>query len=156
LAARHDLRGWCVFPTDDQAVALLARHRDVLGERYRLASAPWETVRWAYDKRPTPPLTAELGLPAPRTRVPARRSDVLGLDCAFPVVLKPAVKETSNPFTEARAWRVDDRRALVARYDEACRLVDPDVVIVQELLRGGGEAQLSYAALCSDGRPIAS
>src|SRR5207248_63861 len=58
--------------------------------------------------------------------------------------------------THAKAWRVDDRGALLARYDEACRIGAADGVMVQEFIPGGGEAQFSFAALCLDGRPLAS
>ena len=36
------------------------------------------------------------------------------------------------------------------------RSADPDTLMVQELIAGGGEAQLSYAALCRDGVPLAA
>jgi len=72
------------------------------------------------------------------------------------VILKPAVKEDFNRFTAAKAWRVDDRRSLLTRYDEACRFVPRETIMVQELIPGGGDCQLSFAALCSDGQPLAS
>ena len=34
-------------------------------------------------------------------------------------------------------------------------MVDPGVIMIQELIPGGGEEQFSYAALCLDGRPLA-
>ena len=61
-----------------------------------------------------------------------------------------------NRFTIAKAWRVEDRAALAALYDEAAALIDPDLIMIQELVPGGGECQLSYAALCREGRPLAS
>jgi D-aspartate ligase len=71
------------------------------------------------------------------------------------VILKTAVKPTLNAFTIAKAWRVEDRESLLARYDEACTMVDPGVIMIQELIPGSGEEQFSYAALCLDGRPLA-
>jgi len=65
------------------------------------------------------------------------------------------VKDAPNPFTLARAWRVDDRRELLARYDEARRFVPADAVMIQELIPGGGEGQVSFAALCLEGAPLA-
>src|SRR5262249_3057863 len=87
---------------------------------------------------------------------PADRAEVNALECAFPAILKPAVKERPNEFTNAKAWRVEDRAALLAGYDEACALVPADVVMVQGLIPGGGEAQFSYAAVCLDGAPLGS
>jgi predicted ATP-grasp superfamily ATP-dependent carboligase len=61
-----------------------------------------------------------------------------------------------NRLTISKAWQVDDRETLLARYDEACSLLSPDLLMIQEFLPGGGESQFSYAALCDDGHPIAS
>ena len=65
------------------------------------------------------------------------------------------MKNRVNELTLARAWPVDNRRQLLEHYDQACALVDPDLVMIQELIPGGGEAQFSFAALCAEGRPLA-
>jgi D-aspartate ligase len=111
--------------------------------------------RWAYDKRLTYRLAADVGVPFPRTCYPRNREEVARLECAFPVILKPAVKLQENVFTHAKAWLAADRSALVAGYEEARRLVPPDTVMVQELIPGAGESQFSYAALSDAGRPRA-
>jgi predicted ATP-grasp superfamily ATP-dependent carboligase len=156
LAERQRLQGWVLFPTDDETVALLARNADALSRSYRVAAPPWNATAAAYDKRLTYRCAAELGLPQPWTAFPRDHGDVAALDCDFPVVLKPAFKAESNRFTAAKAWRVDDRRALLAGYDEACSLIAPELLMVQELIPGQGRAQLSYAALCRDGEILAS
>ena len=61
-----------------------------------------------------------------------------------------------NRFTAAKAWRVNDRAALLARYDEAAALVGRDAIMVQEFIPGGGEAQFSYAGVWDHGTPVAS
>lgn len=156
LGARHGLDRWALFPTGDETAALLARNHAALVEQFRLTVPPWEVLRWAYDKRLTYRLATELGVAHPWTRCPRGQEEVATLDCAFPVILKPAIKEHINRFTYVKAWQVEDREALLARYGEACGLVDPEVVMVQELIPGNGEAQFAYAALCVDGLPRAS
>jgi predicted ATP-grasp superfamily ATP-dependent carboligase len=156
LAAREGLDGWAIFPTGDETAALVARHHAVLAQWFRLTTPPWETLRYAYDKRLTYRLAGDLGLSYPSTWYPRDRAEVAGLDCAFPVILKPAVRQGLNRFTAAKAWRVDDREMLLARYGEACGLVGADTIMVQELIPGGGDAQLSYAALCAGGQALAS
>ncbi len=133
----------------------MARHEQVLSKHFRLTTPPWKILRWAYDKRLTYSLAADLGIDHPWTRLPRSREEVAALDCAFPAILKPAVKDRINPFTLAKAWRVEDRRQLLERYDQACELVDPHSIMVQELIPGGGEAQFSFASLCADGRVLA-
>jgi D-aspartate ligase len=156
LCAEHRLDGWTLFPSGDETAALVARHHAELGKRFRLTTPPWEVTRYAYDKRLTYPLAETLGLDVPRTWYPRGRDDVAALDCEFPVVLKPAVKDGFNRLTAAKAWRVDSRDELLARYDEACSLVEPEILMVQELIPGGGAEQLSYAAICDAGRPLAA
>jgi predicted ATP-grasp superfamily ATP-dependent carboligase len=155
LAQRHELDGWVVFPTGDEPAALLARHAPSLADRYRLTTPSWEAMRWAYDKRLTHALATRLGVAQPWTLCPRGAAELAEIDCPFPVVLKPAVKQRINRFTRDRAWRVEDRAALLARYAEASALVGAEAVVVQEMIPGGGETQFSFAALCAEGRPLA-
>ena len=155
ICERRQLEGWAVFPTDEETAALVARNHEILSECFRLTIPGWDVIRWSYDKRLTHRLGSEIGLDQPRTFAPKNREDVATLECTFPVVLKPAFKHKMNRFTHAKAWRVDNREALLSSYDEACTLVDADIIMIQELIPGGGEDQLSFAAFCVDGRPLA-
>src|SRR5256885_318912 len=156
LAAQNGLDGWALFPTDDETAAFLARSEEGLAPRFAITTPPWETLRWAYDKRLTYGHAAEIGIAHPRTYYPQDRAEVAAMDIAYPAILKPAIRAEQNRFTMSKAWRVDDRDSLLARYDEAARLLDPSLIMVQELIPGVGAQQLSYAALCRDGQPIAS
>jgi D-aspartate ligase len=153
LAQAHRLRGWVLFATDDPTAKLLASNQALLSEWFKLTTAPWSRLRWAFDKRLTYQLAESLGLDHPRTYYPRSREEVASLACTFPVILKPAFKDKiSNDFTSAKAWRVTDRRELLDGYDAACRLVEPDAVMVQEFIPGGGKTQFSYAAACVGGQ----
>lgn len=156
LAARHDLAGWTLFPTTDETTALCARHHAELSRHFRMTVPPWDVLAWAYDKRLTDQLAREIGVAVPATSYARNANELAGLDLQFPVILKPAFKKDVNPFTEDKAWRADDRAALIARHREARELVGADVVMIQELVPGGGDTQFSYAALCAGGRTLAS
>ena len=156
LAEREPLEGWVLIPTHDEEAALFARHHDALTRRYRLTTSPWETLRAAYDKRCTHALAAGAGVAQPWTVFPAGVADLARARDRFPVVVKPAFKATANRLTIDKAWRADDAAALRARYEEACELVDPAILMVQQLVPGDGAAQLSCAALCADGAVLAS
>jgi predicted ATP-grasp superfamily ATP-dependent carboligase len=71
------------------------------------------------------------------------------------VIVKPALREVFNRLTAEKAWQADDRQTLLAHYDEACKALPKDLILVQEVIPGPGEAQFSYAAVCSEGRPLA-
>lgn len=156
LHEKHGLQDWTLFPTSDETMALIAQHHDQLARCYRLTTPPWDVIRWAYDKRLTYRLAANLGIDHPRTFYPCCRAQVATLDCTFPVILKPAFRHGFTRFTHEKAYRAENHELLLARYDEACAQVPADVVMIQELIPGGGESQVSYAALCKDGQPIAS
>jgi len=156
LAGQHDLDGWAVFPTDDETAAFLARNQLELAGHFLITTPPWEILRWAYDKRLTYRAAADIGVAHPRTDYPQSRAELAAMDIAYPAILKPAIRAQQNRFTMSKAWRVDDRESLIARYDEAAALLEPSLIMVQELIPGAGQEQLSYAALCRDGRPIAS
>jgi D-aspartate ligase len=155
LSLGDEIGGWALVPTTDEDAALVARNWERLSERFTLTSPRWESLRWAYDKRWTYRLGEACGLACPWTAQPRDREELAALDVPFPAILKPAVKTGFNRLTAAKAWRVDDRRELLERYDEACGLVDADVLLVQELIPGDG-GQYSHAALCRDGEPLAT
>jgi D-aspartate ligase len=66
------------------------------------------------------------------------------------------VKVEQNALTAMKAWRVERREDLPRRFEEAQALVGADVLMIQEIVPGGGEMQFSYAALCRDGEPLAT
>jgi predicted ATP-grasp superfamily ATP-dependent carboligase len=135
---------------------MLSRNHEALGRKLRLTVPEWPVFRWAHDKRLTYELASNLGLAHPWTHYPRDIAELEDLDCPFPIILKPAIKDDVNRFTQEKAWLVEDREALLGRYREASEMVSSDLVMLQEFIPGGGETQLSFAALCQDGEPLAS
>jgi D-aspartate ligase len=155
LAGRSRLHGWMLFPTRDDTAAFCARNREELAQVFTMTTPPWAVLRWAHDKRLTQRLAAEADVPYPSTWEPGP-DGVEALDCLFPAIIKPAVKDLTNQLTLDKAWRVDDRASLVARYEQARGLMQADEILVQELVPGDGRNQFSFAALASKGKPIAT
>ena len=151
LADRRGLTGWVLIPTTDEVVSLVARHHDLLAGRFQLTTPPWDRVEWACDKRCLNDLADEAGVAHPWTAYPQTPDEVAGLDCPFPVIVKPAVRESLNRLTSDKAWRADDRRSLMALHAEATSLLPAPQVMVQEIVPGNGDSQYSFAALCQDG-----
>ncbi len=156
LARRHHLDGWALIPTGDETAALVASRHQSLAKTYTLTTPSWDVFRWSYDKQLTNEMADRCGVARPKTWYPSGHDEVASLDVQFPVILKPAFKTTINPFTISKAWRVDTREELIARYDEAIDHTEPHAIMVQEIITGGGDAQLSFAALLDEGRVLAS
>jgi D-aspartate ligase len=156
VAAHNNLDQWVLFPTSDESASLLSRFNSRLSRRFRVAAPTWNVLRWAYDKRLTYRLAADQHVDCPQTFYPLTEADLKNVNCDFPAILKPAIHASINRLTEDKAWRVANHDELVAKYREARELMPADLILVQEMIPGSGEAQFSYAALCRDGKPIAS
>jgi D-aspartate ligase len=156
VAQKYRLDQWVLIPTSDETAAFLSKFRTELSRRFRVSTPSWDVLRWAYDKRLTYQLAAEQRVVYPLTFYPRTEEDLEAVTCTFPAILKPATHSLVNRFTADKAWRVASRDELLARYRQARELIPADLILVQELIPGGGESQFSYAALCCDGQPIAS
>jgi D-aspartate ligase len=156
IARRRGLEGWVLYPTRDETVAAIARNRDRLGEVFRVATAPWDAVQWAWDKRNTARIAVQAGVPAPRSWQPATRADIDAIDSEPPWAIKPAIKEHFFYATKAKAWRADTRAELRALVEKAWGIAGEGQIIVQELIPGDGRQQYAYCALYAHGRPLAT
>jgi predicted ATP-grasp superfamily ATP-dependent carboligase len=156
LGHRHKLNGWVLLAGGDPEVRLVAQNHGALAKLFRLTTPPWEQVQWAFDKHRTYERAASLGIDCPQSFYPRGTADVARIDARFPLILKPTVRNSRNAFTIEKAWRVDDRAALIARYEQALAMVGEDAIVVQELIPGRGSAQFSYAAVWDNGAPVAS
>lgn len=155
LSEEHQLQRWLLFPTDDEAVALVSRYHDEFSAAYQIVTPAWESLQYAVNKILMHRLAAKLGVAQPWMINPSGRAELFSLDCPYPAILKPAVRTVSNPLVNAKAWRVENREELLVAYDKAAVDMAPDLLMVQELIPGGGETQFSYSALCHNGRPLA-
>ncbi|HEY6748335.1 MAG TPA: ATP-grasp domain-containing protein [Mycobacteriales bacterium] len=153
---RLGLDGWVLYPTRDETVAVLARHRRELSRWFRVPTPDWPAVRACWDKRETYAVAERLGIPHPLTWVPADESDLAAAAGSEPLVIKPAIKEHFIYATRAKAWRADTTAELRDRFRSAVEVTGPGEVLVQELVPGGGSEQYSYCALVRDGRALAS
>src|SRR5206468_6932 len=135
---------------------LVATHHERLKHVYQMTVPPWETLQWFVDKRLMHQLADKVGVDHAKTYYPANRDAISSWDLPFPVILKPACRDHLNKLTADKAWRADNLDALLSRYDQACKLLPPEMLMIQELIPGGGESQFSYAALCKEGLSVAS
>jgi predicted ATP-grasp superfamily ATP-dependent carboligase len=154
LCRAHDLRGWVLFAGSDDDLCFVAQNHAPLSGLFTLTTPPWEAVRFAYDKRQMNIRAAELDIAHPRTRYPRTADDLADAELAFPVILKPSIREGRNAFVDAKAWRIDHPHELAGRYAAAKALVGADTIMIQELIPGSGAAQYSYAAIWDHGVPV--
>jgi D-aspartate ligase len=149
------LRGWALYPTSDEFAGIIAQHHDELSRYFTMTVAPWEQLEWAYDKRLTYRYAERLGLDVPRTFYPNSYEELANLTNNYPAILKPAFQRGFNRFVHDKGWIAHTKDELCRLYKAACELIDPELIMVQEFIPGGGEAQFSCAALCNEGKTLA-
>jgi D-aspartate ligase len=156
LAKRENIRGWVIYPNDDETVCFLARHRNELEEYYRITTPPWDIVKITCEKMLTYKIAESCGIPVPRTYYPGSIGELELLDIEFPVIIKPSIKEPFFSKTKKKAIQVDCRKKLVDEYTKATRLVDDgQTIMVQELIPGGARSLYSVGSLCENGNLLA-
>jgi D-aspartate ligase len=156
VGQRHGLKGWVLFPTRDETVAAFSRHRERLAEFFRVTTACWETVRWAWDKKNTYDRALELGIPVPRTYNISAEVELAELYRHLPLAIKPAVKENFFYATGAKAWRAETPDQLNDLYRKAVRQIRPEEILIQEIIPGDGQQQYSYCAFFRDGKALST
>ena len=154
---RFGLRGWVLYATRDETVAVFAAHREELAQHFRVPTPPWACVEQAWDKRRTYRLADQLSIPIPRTWCPTTEADLADVDTTVPLVVKPAIKEHFFYETGVKGWAVCGRDELVEAFRRGTSVVGAEgELLVQEMIPGGGEGQRSYCAFFKDGAAVAS
>ncbi len=132
IATQYDLKGWVVFPTDDEAVYFLSKYREALSDLLRITTPEWDIIRFAYDKKATYRLAEKINLSIPMTWFPDHAGDLEKLDLPYPVIVKPAVMRDFFRVTHKKVFRAVDLEDLRIQYAKACQIIDPSNIIIQE------------------------
>jgi D-aspartate ligase len=152
----YGLQNWVLFPTRDETVMAFSLFRDRLAEFFRVTTPEWESIRQAWDKTNTYKLAEQLGIPAPKTWSVQSKDELPFFYSKLPLAIKPAVKENFFYATGAKAWRVETREQLHERFDAAARSIKLSEIMIQEIIPGEGDRQLSYCVFFRDGRAHSS
>src|SRR5947209_6099642 len=156
MAQARGWTGWMVIPTDDEDVELLASHHDQLRDRFRLSVLPRPAIAWALDKRVSYTFASEHGVEHPRTWSVPDPTALENPEITYPAIIKPRFRTRWLAARTPKAWRAENRDQLERAYRAAAEVMPPERLLVQELIPGGGESQLAYAAVCRDGAVSAS
>jgi D-aspartate ligase len=156
VAKRLGLRGWVLYATRDEHVVAFSRHLAELSEWFRVPTPDWGIVKWAWNKWNTYQLAEKIGLSIPKTFCPRTLDELAALDLAFPVGVKPAVKEDFFYATKAKAWRANSREELTSFFAQASKHSKGNEVLIQEIIPGDGHRQYSSCLLFKNGRALAS
>lgn len=155
LAQIHGLEGFLLVPAADADVQFVSRHKELLSQHFRIILPEWETLKTVVEKPLLYRHARELKVHVPATYTFSSVEQSRQVEIQFPVILKPGMGGGQDTFSQAKVMRADDRASFQKIHAHAAKLIGIQNVVVQELIPGGGENQLSYAALWYEGKPVA-
>ena len=82
-------KGWVLFPTGDESLAILSSYLDRLSSSYVVMAAPWEQTRKILSKDLTYKAAEEIGINIPYLYGYASLGECINENIKFPVVVKP-------------------------------------------------------------------
>jgi predicted ATP-grasp superfamily ATP-dependent carboligase len=144
-----------VFPTHDEHLNSLARHKSELGERFRYPFPDWSVLEPLQSKRHQLETAESLGIAAPRTLHPHSREEARAAarEIGFPVLVKP-----SDNIVFKRLYR---RQAFLCgtdgELDRAYELAAEYEPMVQEFIPGGDDLLWTLGTyIAADGEVLAT
>ena len=155
LANKEALKGWVVFPTDDETVHFLSIFKKELEKFYRIATPGWDVIKYTYNKKLTYQLAETVGISIPQTYYPENIDDLGKLKIKYPVIIKPAVVKKFFNVTKKKAYLANNEKELLNLYEKASEIIDPSEIMIQEFLPGGPNYLFSFCPLFKNGKVLA-
>ena len=155
LAEKEGLKGWIIFPTNDEIVYILSKYRTELENYYRIPTPSWDIVKFAYDKKLTYQLAQESGIDIPKTFYPRDLNKLQQLNLQFPIIVKPSIKDHFYSKTRLKAIQVNNKRELTEVFKKTLSIIDGSEIMIQDLIPGGPEYLFSFCSLFRGGEVLA-
>ncbi|MFX0194926.1 MAG: ATP-grasp domain-containing protein [Candidatus Hodarchaeota archaeon] len=156
LAKREGIHGWVIFPNSDQAVYVLSKYKDTLGEFYRIPTPCWEVIRNVYIKQKTYQVAEAYKIPIPKTYYPKDLDELTKLDLQYPVVIKPSIRDHFYSKVKIKAFRINNKEELIKTYQLVRSFIHPSEVLVQDFIPGGPDHLYSFCPFFKNGKAITS
>jgi predicted ATP-grasp superfamily ATP-dependent carboligase len=151
LAINENLQDWVIYPTDDETVYFLAKNKKQLEKYFNITTPMWNITKYAYNKKLTYKLAADLGIPMPKTYFPSKWEDYKKFDLSFPFIIKPAiVKKFYNIFGK-KVFVVNNETELKEFYDRTVEVIPTEEILFQEYIPGGSAVQYSFCPMFKEG-----
>ncbi|HMI99805.1 MAG TPA: hypothetical protein VK488_08240 [Gaiellaceae bacterium] len=143
-----------IFPTHDEHLNSLARHRDALGDSFLYPFPGWDVLEPLQSKRHQLATASSLGMGAPATAHPRSAAEArsAAAEIGFPVFVKPSENIVFKRIHKRQAFVCRDASELEYAYETTADY-EP---MVQEFIPGGDSALWSLGTYISaDGNPLA-
>jgi predicted ATP-grasp superfamily ATP-dependent carboligase len=132
LADKEGIKGSVIFPTDDETVFFLSKHRHELSGLYGVTTPEWDVIKYAYNKKHSYQLAEKLNISIPLTFYPKNVEDLKKVNIPFPVIIKPAVMRDFFRKTGKKVFLARNYDELLSLYQKALTIIGQDEILIQE------------------------
>jgi len=144
IAKKEGLKGWVLFPNNDEIVKLISINREKLRQWYEVPVPSWEIVKKFYYKQNAYRIAESISIPIPKMYENVNLEELLVSNIKYPIVLKPAFKEEYYPVAKKKAIRINNQEELIKEYKLMSSIIDHSNIVVQEMIEGGPKKLFSY------------
>lgn len=151
LSHAKTMAGSVLIPADDASLVAVSKHKDQLEHFYRTAFTDWEITKKYIEKKYSYELAASVGVPAPRTFLPANESDLISAarELGFPCLIKPCQSHLYSMKFQKKMSQVNDIDQMMDSYREANEAGIE--VMLQEMIPGDDTSGANYNSFFWDG-----
>jgi predicted ATP-grasp superfamily ATP-dependent carboligase len=141
-AQKRRWAGWVVYPTNDHAIAAIARHHERLARHFKLTTLPWEIAGQLLQKDSLAQVAAAVGVDRPIDYGPATLALANRADIRFPVVIKPVETHHFRIAFGCKLFAVDDAATFARRL---AQVVESGLdAHVMEMIPGADDTLYNY------------
>jgi len=144
-----------IFPTHDEHLNALARHKQELGDRFRYPFPAWDVLEPLQSKRHQIETAESIGVAAPTTLHPGSLDECRSAadEIGFPVLIKPSDNIVFKRLYRRQAFLCERPEELQRAYE----LAAPYEPMVQEFIPGGDDLLWTLGAYVgADGEALAT
>ena len=137
-------------------MAYLSKNKSKLSKYFTIWTPDWDCIKYCYDKKLTYEIAEKLQIPIPKSYFPKDVSDLSEVNKLFqyPLIIKPAIMHEFYKKTNVKVFVVNNKEELNEKYLNACSIINPSDVIIQEIIQGETKNLYSYCSFFKDGNVV--
>jgi predicted ATP-grasp superfamily ATP-dependent carboligase len=157
IGKNEKTKGSILIPTNDKAICLIAKNKVELELHFIVPTPSWDIVKLSIDKRLAHSTALKCNIETPKTFFPNNETGLMKiLDLLeYPVIIKPAMVHKFYKKAKVKALLADSESELLLLYKHVSKIIDPEEIMIQELIPGGPELLYTFGSFFKNGNPLA-
>lgn len=155
LAEKENLKEWLILACDDHIVYALSKNKERLKRYFKIMSVDFDILQNIISKKALFEKATQAGIPVIPTFYPQNLESLKDIPegFRFPLIIKGIEGQSFYRKTGAKAFKVEDNNGLHARFSEVCRKMEPQELMIQEMIPLTPHNKVvSFAGFCENGK----